>query len=90
MPTAKKVPAKSRMSIYLTAANRARLDRIPRGRKTELVNQALAEVLSSLERLEKFDSFLETVAALKPIAAPAASETMIRQLRDGGAILPKT
>lgn len=87
MPTTKSEPSKSRMSIYVSEANRRRLARIPRGKKTLLVNQALAQVLTDLEKQENFDVFLKKINEIKPVAASKSSEEMVRELRETGTII---
>lgn len=81
--------AKSRMSIYISEANRRRLARVPRGMKTEIVNEALARVLTDLERRENFDAFLEKIRNIPRVSAPARSEEMVRRLRETGEITLK-
>ena len=74
------------MSIYISEDNRKRLDRVPRGQKTKLVNQALSQVLTALENSENFDAFLGKIRSIKPVAASKSSEAMTRELRKTGAI----
>lgn len=88
MTATKSDAAKSRMSIYISDANRKRLDRVPRGQKTQLVNQALEQVLSNLERQENFNTFLKTIKALKPVAVSKSGAEMLHELRETGTIKP--
>ena len=73
---------KVRMTFYITERNRSRLQSIPRGKKTELVNKALAEALSSIETKKNLGNFLQTIRTLKPVTSKLSSEEMIRKLRD--------
>ena len=88
MPLAERSPAKSRMSIYSSAENQRRLARIPRGEKTTLINDALSQALSTIEKREHFDRFLESVHAVKPVKVSKTSEQMVRELRETGTIVP--
>lgn len=74
---------KIRTTLYLTQENRARLNRIPRGKKTELMNKAIANALEELEREENSQKFLDMVAQIEPVKAKYSSEKMVRMLREG-------
>lgn len=86
MPAPKREAAMSRMSIYISESNRRRLDAIPRGEKTELVNKALDEALSEIEKQKNFDDFLRMVKAIKPVKMHKNSEEVLRELRETGTI----
>ena len=88
MSLAKKTASKARMSIYVSAENQRRLARVPKGAKTALINDALSNALSEIDRQENFGKFLETVRSIKRVKAPKSSEDMIRELRESGTILP--
>ena len=88
MSVAKRKPAMSRMSIYISEENRRRLDSIPRGEKTELVNKALDGVLGDLEKKRNFGKFLDHVRSIKPVKMRKSSEEMLRELRETGTIEP--
>ena len=88
MSLAERSPSKSRMSIYISAENQRRLARIPRGEKTTLINDALSQALSAMEKREHFDRFLESVHAVKPVKVSKTSEQMVRELRETGTIVP--
>ena len=85
---AKMASAKSRMSIYISAENQRRLARIPKGEKTTLINDALSQALTAIEKEEKFDAFLKAVRSIKRVKATKSSEEMVRELRETGAIVP--
>lgn len=86
MSAAKRKPAMSRMSIYISEENRRRLDGVPRGEKTELVNKALDGVLSDLEKKRNFDLFLEKARNFPRVKSQKSVEEMIRELRETGEI----
>ena len=86
MSVAKRKPAMSRMSIYISEENRRRLDAVPRGEKTELVNKALDGVLSDLEKRRNFDAFLEMARNFPRVKAKKSVEEMLRELRETGDI----
>jgi hypothetical protein len=86
MSVAKRKSAMSRMSIYISESNRRRLDGIPRGEKTELVNKALDQALSEIERQKNFDTFLEMARNFPRIKMKKSSEDMLRELRETGDI----
>ena len=88
MSLAKRSPAKSRMSIYISAENQRRLARIPKGEKTTLINDALTQALTAIEKRENFDRFLESVRSVKPVKMSASSEEMVRRLRETGSPVP--
>jgi hypothetical protein len=75
--------SKIRTTLYLTQENRKRLDRIPRGQKTDLMNRAIAKVLEELEKEENASRFLNMVASIKPVKAEYSSEEMVRMIREG-------
>ncbi len=74
---------KVRMTLYLTQENRERLDRIPRGQKTALMNKAIANALEEIEREENGQKFLKMLASIKPVKSEYSSEQMVRMLREG-------
>jgi hypothetical protein len=74
---------KVRTTLYLTQENRERLDRIPRGQKTALMNKAIANALEELEREENAQKFLNMLAAIQPVKTDYSSEHMVRMLREG-------
>ncbi len=76
------------MSIYISAENQRRLARVPKGVKTALINDALAHALTTIEKREHFDRFLESVHAVKPVKVSKTSEQMVRELRETGTIVP--
>ena len=78
--------AKSRMTIYVSDENRRRLSRVPRGRKTDVINDALGRALDALEKSENFDGFLASVRAIKPARATKSSVDMTQELRATGTI----
>lgn len=75
--------SKIRTTLYLTQENRKRLDRIPRGQKTDLMNKAIAKVLEELEREENAQKFIKMLATIEPVKAKYSSEEMVRMLREG-------
>ena len=86
MPAPKREPAMTRMSIYISETNRRRLDAIPRGEKTDLVNKALDAALGEIERQKNFGEFLEMAHNFPRVKARKSSEEMIRELRETGDI----
>ena len=86
MPAPKSEAPMSRMSIYITEPNRRRLAAIPRGQKTELVNEALDKVLSDIEKRKNFDKFLEDARNFPRVKYKKSSEEMIREVRETGDI----
>lgn len=74
---------KIRTTLYLTPENRERLDRIPRGQKTALMNKAIANALEELEREENAEKFLNLLAAIQPVKPDYSSEHMVSMLREG-------
>jgi hypothetical protein len=86
MTLARKSESKARMSIYISAENRKRLAKVPKGLKTTLINDALSQVLTSMEKQENFDRFLESVRSIQPVKVPKSSEEMVRALRKAGSI----
>jgi hypothetical protein len=87
MALARKTEAKARMSIYVSAENRKRLASVPKGLKTTLINDALSQVLTAMEKRENFDSFLESLRSIQPVKVPKTSEEMVRELRESGSII---
>lgn len=81
--TAEAGQSKIRTTLYLTQENRKRLDRIPKGQKTDLMNRAIAKALEELEREENANKFLNMVASIKPVKTKYSSEEMVRMLREG-------
>ncbi len=86
MRSAKGEASKSHMLIYISEANRKRLARIPRGRKTSLVNEALARLLTELEKQEGFETFLRKIREITPVTTSKTSEEMVKELRETGTI----
>ena len=74
---------KIRTTLYLTQENKRRLDRIPRGQKTTLMNKAIADALAELERKENAQKFLTMLATIQPVKTAYSSEEMVRMLREG-------
>ena len=74
---------KVRTTLYLTQENRERLDRIPRGQKTALMNKAIANALEEIEREENAQKFLKMLATILPVKTEYSSEQMVRMLREG-------
>jgi hypothetical protein len=74
---------KIRTTLYLTQENRERLDRIPRGQKTALMNKAIANALEEIEREENAQKFLKMLEAIQPVKTEYSSEQMVRMLREG-------
>ena len=74
---------KIRTTLYLTQENKRRLDRIPRGQKTALMNKAIADALAELERQENAQKFLKMLATIQPVKTAYSSEEMVRLLREG-------
>ena len=54
---------KIRTTLYLTKENRKKLDMIPKGQKTELMNYAIAKVLHELEREKLKQEILESLSS---------------------------
>ena len=73
---------KVRTTLYLTAENKERLDRIPRGQKTALMNRAIATALRELDRKKNAQVLLDMVAAIEPVRPMLSSEDMVRSLRE--------
>ena len=73
---------KVRMTLYLTQENRERLDRIPRGQKTALMNKAIANALEEIEREENGQKFLKMLASIKPVKSEYSSEGKEQELLD--------
>lgn len=69
------------MSFYVTKRNSSLLRSIPRGQKSKLVNEALSEVLSTIEKKKKMNAFLAKVGKLTPIKSEKTSEELVRELR---------
>jgi hypothetical protein len=87
MARARKPEAKARISIDLSAENRKRLASVPKGLKTTLINDALSQVLTAIERRESFDSFLDSVRSIQPVKVSKTSEEMVRALRESGSVM---
>ena len=74
---------KTRTSVYLTDSNRRRLDQIPRGAKTALINEALTKALDEAEReAGAYADLMARLKALKPVKPSRASEVLLRELRE--------
>lgn len=73
---------KIRTTLYLTQENRERLERIPRGQKTDLMNKAIASILEELEREENAKQFINMISSIEPVKAKYSSEEMVRMLRE--------
>ncbi|NOS88934.1 MAG: hypothetical protein HOP34_10430 [Methylococcaceae bacterium] len=73
---------KVRTTLYLTQENRERLDRIPRGKKTALMNKAIAAALEEIEREENAQKFLKMLETIQPVKTELSSEQMVRMLRE--------
>jgi hypothetical protein len=84
MALRQKADVKARMSIYVSAENRRRLANVPKGLKTTLINDALSQVLTAMEKQVNFDSFLESVRSIQPVKVSESSEKMVRALRETG------
>ncbi|BCG65103.1 MAG: hypothetical protein methR_P2918 [Methyloprofundus sp.] len=74
---------KVRTTLYLTQENKQRLDRIPRGQKTALMNRAIANALKELEQKENNKKFLVMIADIEPVKAELSSEEMAKLLKAG-------
>ncbi|ASF48557.1 hypothetical protein [Methylovulum psychrotolerans] len=74
---------KIRTTLYFTQENRERLDRIPKGQKTALMNKAIANALEEIEWEENAQQFLKMLEAIQPVKTAYSSEQMIRMLREG-------
>lgn len=79
--------SKIRTTLYLTQENKKRLDCLPKGQKTALLNKAIADALSELEREENAQKFLKMLATIKPVKTAYSSEEMVRLLREGKKLL---
>lgn len=75
--------SKIRTTLYLTQKNRERLDLIPRGKKTALMNKAIANALDYLEREENSQKFISMIQQIEPVTADYSSEEMVRLIREG-------
>jgi hypothetical protein len=89
MALARKAEGKARMSIYVSAENRKLLAKVPKGLKTTLINDALSQALTAMEKRENFDSFLESVRSIQPVKVSKTSEELVRELRESGSAIPK-
>jgi hypothetical protein len=74
---------KIRTTLYLTKKNRDRLDLIPRGQKTDLMNRAIADALENLEREENSQKFISMIQEIEPVTTGYSSEAMVRLIREG-------
>lgn len=54
-------PTKFKTTLYLTENNRRQLDKLNRGSRTKLINQAIAEKLAELEREELKKKLLDAL-----------------------------
>lgn len=59
--TTKQTSAKFKTTLYLTEQNRKRLEAFGRGRRTKLINQAIAEKLDRLEQEEMQKRLLDAL-----------------------------
>ena len=82
MPAPKSEAPMSRMSIYITEPNSRRLAAIPRGQKTELVNEALDKVLSDIEKRKNFHEFIDEISKIKRVKVERSISDMIKELRE--------
>jgi len=73
---------KVRTTLYLTVENKEKLDRIPRGQKTALMNQAIAVALQALERKKNSETWLQMITDIEPVSTEMSSEMMLRNLRE--------
>jgi hypothetical protein len=87
MSLARKAAPKARMSIYVSEENRKRLARIPKGLKTTLVNDALSQALTTMEKQDNFGNFLDAVREIKRVKISKSSEEMVRELRKTGSVI---
>ncbi len=77
---------KTRTSVYITEENRRRLAKIPRGEKTRLINEALDDALTELDRKVAYGKFVESLKTLKRVKSKKTSEELVRELRETGTI----
>ena len=83
MTTITELPqSKIRTTLYLTKENRSRLDLIPKGKRTELMNNAIAKALKDLEAEQNGNKLMEMIASIKPVSTQYSSEEMVRLLRE--------
>lgn len=74
--------SKYRTTFYLTEENKAMLDQIPRGMKTELVNEALSLLLKKRKKEQNNKKLNEMIQAINPVQTQSSSEEMVKALRD--------
>ena len=74
---------KIRTTLYLTKENKRLLDGIPRGKKTELMNKAIANAFAELEREKNSKNFVEKMAAIQPVVSEYSAVDMVNMLRTG-------
>ncbi|WP_428356205.1 hypothetical protein [Methyloprofundus sp.] len=72
---------KVRTTLYLTQENKQGLDQIPRGKKTALMNRAIAHALKELDKKENNIKFIEMISEIEPVNSEVSSEVMVQQLR---------
>jgi len=72
---------KIRTTLYLTLENKKRLERIPRGKRTLVINQAIAHTLKQMDRQETKKSLLKALNNIQPIQSHEPVEKTIRNAR---------
>ncbi len=72
-----------RTTLYLTQSNKQWLERQPRGKRTEIVNKAIAKVQEEKEAETKKQDLLKFMKNIKPVKSLIPSEEMMRMIRDG-------
>lgn len=82
MANTKRSASMSRMSIYISEANRRRLETVPRGEKTQLVNKALDDVLSDIEKKRNFREFVDEIGKFDRVKVAKSVSEMIAEMRE--------
>jgi len=81
-PPETKAEKKYRTTFYLTEENKVLLDRVPRGKKTSLINQALSELLKGMEKEKNKQKLFNMIKEIEPVAYEQSSVEMVRTLRN--------
>lgn len=74
--------AKFKTTLYLTESNRRRLDKLNRGNRTKLINQAIAEKLEEIEKENAKEKLLKSLKNRKTTPSNGVStQGALREIR---------
>ena len=72
---------KSRTTLFLTPENKQKLGLIPRGKRTTLINKAIAIFLAEMEKEEKNKELMQIIENIVPVEPKYSSVEATRALR---------